>query len=733
MRVQLWPADHDPCAEYRLKMPGRAVADSTDLEVVEAGEDPVWPIWSGGQGEWSKGNAPQPPPSAHIVGIQKVPDADVVVMQRPARRHWSELIPHLRAAGIRVVVDMDDDFDNISPDNVAHRLYQPKLSPLRNRLWIHEACKLADLVTVTTPALARRYGYGHCRVLPNMVPESYLKVEADQSMVVGWPGSRGTHPNDLQVTGGAIQRALDANPMWGFHVIGTGAGVAQALGLTEEPTNTGRVWVPFAAYPAKLAELAVGIVPLEESPFNDAKCLDAATRIATRRGILPLSAVEVGDDVWRDGRWRKVEATAAQPRRAGLLLTTSGGRQLRLTTEHRLWVEGRWMKASEMQVGQTLATCPEEVGSTGLVTAPWPSDGRASRGDHDRYAFLDAQDAPRVTITERWGRFLGVFAGDGSVGRQGRYLPTAVGISCDGQDADLIELVMDDFRQMGLWPSTQVVTTWGGQVLRRRSVRASSTHFLRFLTSLGVVDEEHRRRRVCVPEVIWRSPRPVIQAFLAGLFEADGTVGPSVSMTTKHHEFALDIQRLLTALGIEATVRSSQARAGPEYPWRTYWNVSLRRAAVDLFAKDVGFLSARKQARLAAIIAKPHSNAYRPMRWEESIVARESCDLDPVDIQVEGASFAASGFVSHNSSLKLLELSACGVPTVASPTPDNVRLHKMGIGALAKRPADWLKQVRALMQSPLYSDELAGRSREAVSTQTYERHADLWASAWSGK
>lgn len=264
VRVLVWPADHDACAAYRLEMPARAVADATDWQVTYT-EKGVSALWSC---EWE---GKMPPLAARPLALERL-DADVVVMQRPTRHFWSDMIPLLQEQGIKVVVDMDDDFDAIPPNHVSHQLFDPVASPPRNRNWARLACRRADLVTVTTPALLDRYGFGHGVVLPNLIPERYLKVEPEaQMMVAGWSGSVGTHPGDLQVTGGSVARALEASPGWGFHVVGSGQGVRAALGLDEEPTNTGAQWVPFARYPDKLAELSVGIVPLEDSAFNRAK------------------------------------------------------------------------------------------------------------------------------------------------------------------------------------------------------------------------------------------------------------------------------------------------------------------------------------------------------------------------------------------------------------------------------------------------------------------------------
>lgn len=139
-----------------------------------------------------------------------------------------------------------------------------------NHEWIDRACQLADVVTCTTKDLKTRYGYGHGIVLPNLIPESYLKVEHQPRVrAVGWSGHVGTHPDDLQMTKGAVGRALDSDPTWAFLAIGSPWGVRDALGLSRDPMDIG--WAPFREYASELSKLTIGIVPLENSPFNAGK------------------------------------------------------------------------------------------------------------------------------------------------------------------------------------------------------------------------------------------------------------------------------------------------------------------------------------------------------------------------------------------------------------------------------------------------------------------------------
>lgn len=276
MRVIVWPANDDASAFYRLLEPARVLAgDGLDVVVdTEHGPTALW------DREW---RGPSAPYEARIVGLAAKPDADVVVINRPARAHWCEAIPHLQAAGVRVVVDVDDDFAAVDRDNGAASTYMPhhvKACGLKctrdhervNRDWIARACLLADLVTCSTPDLARRYApHGRFAVLPNLVPAWYLDVEVSEPLegTIGWSGSVATHPGDLEVTSGAVRDVLAEHADWSVHVVGTGTGVAQALRVGEVSSTGG--WLPMADYPASLARIGVGIVPLSGSRFNRSK------------------------------------------------------------------------------------------------------------------------------------------------------------------------------------------------------------------------------------------------------------------------------------------------------------------------------------------------------------------------------------------------------------------------------------------------------------------------------
>jgi glycosyltransferase involved in cell wall biosynthesis len=239
-----------------------------------------------------------------VVKAECPEDADLVIFQRPSFPQLVHSIPFFRAKGVAVVVDIDDDLSNIDPRNPAFTALHPDphnlipCPPLphgvrtvegfkeirtkaqwqeyvrrnyRNEsphTWqaVKDAAKLATLVTVSTPALTGRYGRGNTRVLPNCVPARFCDTPHQDSDLVGWPGSTHSHPGDLKVLGNSI--ALIHRQGHPFRIVGDGPGAARDLGLPEvEQTGA----LPFEAWMASITRLGVGVAPLADTRFNEAK------------------------------------------------------------------------------------------------------------------------------------------------------------------------------------------------------------------------------------------------------------------------------------------------------------------------------------------------------------------------------------------------------------------------------------------------------------------------------
>lgn len=203
-------------------------------------------------------------------------DADVVVFQRLTHHFMAQAVGVLRAKGVAVVVDVDDDLTSVHPSNPAWSGMHPsregkhgKDGKIHRHSWrnLTTACRDATLVTVSTPALLPIYAaHGRGVVLPNYLPAAYDSLAHVDSDVIGWPASFHSHPNDPEVVGGAIARLVEEGAE--FRMVGDPAGAGRALGLAVDPPGGP---VPIDEWPRAVAGLGIGIAPLADTRFNSAK------------------------------------------------------------------------------------------------------------------------------------------------------------------------------------------------------------------------------------------------------------------------------------------------------------------------------------------------------------------------------------------------------------------------------------------------------------------------------
>lgn len=93
---------------------------------------------------------------------------------------------------------------------------------------------------------------------------------------------------------------------------------------------------------------------------------------------------------------------------------------------------------------------------------------------------------------------------------------------------------------------------------------------------------------------------------------------------------------------------------------------------------------------------------------------------------------APTSFNTAKSRLKGIEMSAVGVPWVASPRDEYRRLAKeSGGGLLADTPKEWVAQLERLLGDVALWEEMSTAGREYMKTQTYETNAWRWVEAWN--
>lgn len=123
-------------------------------------------------------------------------------------------------------------------------------------------------------------------------------------------------------------------------------------------------------------------------PLEDQLCLSADTLVTTKRGAVRIAEVTACDRVLTRKGWRRVLWSGQTGTAPTIGVRTAGGRILRGTARHPVYVEGRGFVAlSEVQTYDTLAVCRRP-----LSESSWPSTENATS------ATTTATSRPRALV-----------------------------------------------------------------------------------------------------------------------------------------------------------------------------------------------------------------------------------------------------------------------------------------------------------------------------------------------
>jgi glycosyltransferase involved in cell wall biosynthesis len=241
-------ADTSGCGTYRMSMPLAQLAAAGHRVTIVRPDHPY---------DFTR----VPPPVDIIVG-QRVSNAGISA-------EWQRLAA-VEGRRFRLVCELDDDLWHMDPANKpAWNFYAKDPARLARAA---ENIKVADLVTVTTEALAAvvRQWNPRVAVLPNYIDESVFAVRRPPTAVftAGFGGSI-SHAGDWQYSGKSISQFLARNPGTEFRFVGGDLrpllprSVAAQVALTP--------WVDRPGEYFRSLVMDVGVAPLRPTAFNRSK------------------------------------------------------------------------------------------------------------------------------------------------------------------------------------------------------------------------------------------------------------------------------------------------------------------------------------------------------------------------------------------------------------------------------------------------------------------------------
>ncbi len=243
-------------------------------------------------------------------------EASTAVVQRHVDLAPSLALERAAASGRRLVYDVDDAIWLTGRQSGGHPLGALKGAGRKVR-WLAER---AEHVIAGNEILAEHLSaYGDAvTVVPSLVdPEAYAvrRHEQGEALTLGWIGSPTTAPYLRGVAATLDRFARDSERPLRLIVVGGPAPPLARVAVEE------RAWSP-AAERAALAEIDVGLMPLDDTPWTRGKCAYKALQYMAS-GIPPLaddvgvSAATVGGAGYvatGPGEWLEaLEALAGDP------------------------------------------------------------------------------------------------------------------------------------------------------------------------------------------------------------------------------------------------------------------------------------------------------------------------------------------------------------------------------------------------------------------------------------
>lgn len=199
----------------------------------------------------------------------------VIVLKQLMDRWIPHQIEVAQSLGQKIIVDVDDFYHGLHPDNSAYVKTDPAVNKVRNRDIYEQVIRKVDMVVVSTPELINFYGEWNpnIRMVRNSVyPEQFTRREVKRHKpILGWVGALGYRSGDIETLREWLPDFLEEHDLL-FHHSGhvpSEGEFAKQSGINPDRLRT-LPMQPMNRY-HMLFKFDIGLVPLNDIPFNRAK------------------------------------------------------------------------------------------------------------------------------------------------------------------------------------------------------------------------------------------------------------------------------------------------------------------------------------------------------------------------------------------------------------------------------------------------------------------------------
>ena len=196
---------------------------------------------------------------------------DILYLERPVLPSFIEGMKMAKSFNIPIWIDFDDDLFNVPKYNPAHTFY----SKQETIECVITACKMANVITVTSEKLQKVYGKYNKNVvvIPNAWNDINFPFDTNafsNKKIINWRGSA-THRNDLLEYKDSILKAVNSKKDWQWSWIGKEHWMISDFIEDKQKITLDEMDIIQFFNVMRQLNPGIQIVPLKINEFNEAK------------------------------------------------------------------------------------------------------------------------------------------------------------------------------------------------------------------------------------------------------------------------------------------------------------------------------------------------------------------------------------------------------------------------------------------------------------------------------
>lgn len=210
-----------------------------------------------------------------VLHSAKAIKVDTVILKLFMHKDAPAMVRRARDLGQTVIVDVDDHFENLPTYNQAFHNTDPKKHPENNRNFFHQSINEASGVITSSKFLQDRMlkrNRNSVLVRNAIEPDLFRKSLHYNPQTIGWIGGLAWREGDLKEVSNSVEHFMRKHPQIRFFHGGASSfkNMRDIIEIPESRYSEHGTLAP-NHYGALMDSLDIGLVPLQNNTFNEAK------------------------------------------------------------------------------------------------------------------------------------------------------------------------------------------------------------------------------------------------------------------------------------------------------------------------------------------------------------------------------------------------------------------------------------------------------------------------------